>query len=312
MVGRRLFSRKDKGIFKLDNRTSKKAVISPYRLRIISKAQRLSDSRRLVNKDQSIGRFSGNFQVSRCYLNTPKNSNIQRLAKGIREKYTIVNKVSNKCIVKTPLIQNRKIDQIYKWNKRKYVCTFFIKTGKCKKGLACPFKHDFDKVMICMKYLQGRCTDEGEKCTLSHNLNPTKIPMCIFQNADSLLCENTVKLQCPFMHRSSDCDINEFCLEFPTGECPHGANCKKFHTLYCPDLARNALCSRRHSKMQCPFLHSKKQASYLIRQGTNNQDWQIGDDIIRVPRLNNEHDTFKSWIITDYNNLNIFPDIPQL
>lgn len=45
---------------------------------------------------------------------------------------------------------------------------FFFCSGKCDRGVHCPFLHDKGAVPVCKFFLQGRCTKTAQECTFRH------------------------------------------------------------------------------------------------------------------------------------------------
>jgi hypothetical protein len=117
------------------------------------------------------------------------------------------------------------------------LCNHFCRTGKCKHGSNCKYVHDCTKVcsryidispsslqvQICRSFLREECTKSSDECSLSHELDPNRIPECglFLRN----LCINP---DCKFLHIRKSPNAPE-CQDFLTSWCPLGVNCPKRH-----------------------------------------------------------------------------------
>ena len=139
----------------------------------------------------------------------------------------------------------------------KAYCTFYNKLGACRKGRACTFIHDANKIAICLKFLRGACDGkkestakgatgargagggeereyqareggrEGEDvCLLSHELCKDKMPLCEFFLRGVCTTED-----CPYVHVRHP-EGTPRCAEFSKGYCPNGAACEELHRLF--------------------------------------------------------------------------------
>lgn len=83
------------------------------------------------------------------------------------------------------------------------------------------FVHDPQKVMVCSKWLHGRCNSSN--CALQHHRRPELMPHCIpYQKGE---CN---RLNCPFMHSVYNPTAPP-CINFYRSYCPRGANCWRQH-----------------------------------------------------------------------------------
>lgn len=104
-------------------------------------------------------------------------------------------------------------------------CASFNRFGICKlrsSSQGCPNIHDRDKVRVCSKFLQGKCTNS--KCLLSHRISDRKMPVCYH-----FLKGICSKANCPYLHVKT-ADDAEICEAFNRdGFCPLGEKCKLLH-----------------------------------------------------------------------------------
>ncbi|CAL8080757.1 unnamed protein product [Calicophoron daubneyi] len=107
--------------------------------------------------------------------------------------------------------------------KRRPMCLFFIRTGKCKTGPACHYVHDPNYIRICPRYLNQCCPLGDSSCPLAHVLDPCRIPQCEFY--DSTGCTRD---HCPYLHISHQ-RSTPVCKDFVHGRCPRGRSCSKRH-----------------------------------------------------------------------------------
>ena len=139
----------------------------------------------------------------------------------------------------------------------KAYCTFYNKLGACRKGRACTFIHDANKIAICLKFLRGACDGKKEStakgatgargagggeereyqareggrkredvCLLSHELCKDKMPLCEFFLRGVCTTED-----CPYVHVRHP-EGTPRCAEFSKGYCPNGAACEELHRLF--------------------------------------------------------------------------------
>ncbi|KAK3912773.1 Zinc finger CCCH domain-containing protein 3 [Frankliniella fusca] len=125
-------------------------------------------------------------------------------------------------------------------------CLIYHRFGKCHAHDAgkCWRVHNPKYISICKKFLQGNC--EAEKCLLSHDVGPEKMPTCHYFLEGCCVRDN-----CPYLHvkLSSHAAI---CREFLNGYCAAGDTCKKRHIFLCPDFEQFEKCSKGK---YCPYPH---------------------------------------------------------
>lgn len=134
--------------------------------------------------------------------------------------------------------------------KARTLCTFFNKTGQCKRGLSCPYLHDSSKIALCPKVLRpSGCTLPKGTCPLSHTPRAERVPHCVHylrtrkcRNGDECLYTHSDKLH--------DGMATRICRDFSEyGWCDRGAECEQRHTYECPDFAEKGKCDRKGCKL---------------------------------------------------------------
>uniref|UniRef100_A0A3Q0RDR4 Zinc finger CCCH domain-containing protein 3 n=1 Tax=Amphilophus citrinellus TaxID=61819 RepID=A0A3Q0RDR4_AMPCI len=121
---------------------------------------------------------------------------------------------------------------------QKQYCMYYNRFGKCNRGTSCPFIHDPDKVAVCT-FLRGTCKQADGTCPFSHKVAKEKMPVCSYFLKG--ICNNN---DCPYSHVYVSRKA-EVCQDFVKGYCPEGEKqCKKKHTLVCPDFSKSGSCPR--------------------------------------------------------------------
>ncbi|KDN45478.1 hypothetical protein K437DRAFT_294569 [Tilletiaria anomala UBC 951] len=133
------------------------------------------------------------------------------------------------------------------FDRPKGLCSFFNKTGTCKRGLSCQFKHDPEKVAICPGALTAKgCMKPPGTCLLSHNPLSNRVPHCTHYLAGD--CRFGV--DCFYEHSEKVKPNSAFCSDFSTlGWCARGKECDQRHTWECPEFAEKGSCSRPGCKL---------------------------------------------------------------
>lgn len=136
--------------------------------------------------------------------------------------------------------------------RKKTLCAHFNKTGQCKNGLSCPYKHDPSKLAICPRILRPNgCPLPSGTCPLSHEPKPERIPHCMHFLSTAGNCRNGES--CVYVHPSADVHLtneSQICVDFSDfGWCQKGANCDQRHTWDCPEFLRKGKCDRRGCKL---------------------------------------------------------------
>jgi hypothetical protein len=107
------------------------------------------------------------------------------------------------------------------------------------------YKHDPAKIAICWPYLQGNCPHTAETCSLSHDSNPHRTPLCVhFANAGRCTRANCLY---PHVHVGRREGV---CRDFAVlGYCEAGIECSKQHVRECPDFAESGKCPNKFCKL---------------------------------------------------------------
>ncbi|GAK67264.1 CCCH zinc finger protein [Moesziomyces antarcticus] len=133
--------------------------------------------------------------------------------------------------------------------KSRTLCTFFNKTGQCKRGLSCPYRHDSSKIALCPKVLRAAgCTLPKGTCPLSHTPRAERVPHCVHY-LRTRHCRNGTA--CLYTHADLvDGLATRICRDFSEyGWCERGASCEQRHTYECPDFVENGSCQRKGCKL---------------------------------------------------------------
>ncbi|PWN21324.1 hypothetical protein BCV69DRAFT_166932 [Microstroma glucosiphilum] len=152
----------------------------------------------------------------------------------------------------------------------KGLCSFFTKTGQCKRGLSCPYAHDPAKLAICPGALRPTgCTQPPGLCPLSHSLSsPERIPHCVhFLRSAGKSCRNGE--ECRYLHpppaltaevlSKEDCPV---CMDFARlGWCERGKGCTARHTFDCADFLEKGSCERKGCRLQHNVVAREKMVS---------------------------------------------------
>ncbi|KAK9453010.1 hypothetical protein V1511DRAFT_110831 [Dipodascopsis uninucleata] len=148
-------------------------------------------------------------------------------------------------------------------------CRYFTMTGKCSKGLSCPYQHDPERVALCPRYLHGKC--DNESCDLSHNASAHNAPLCVH-----FLRGNCSNRQCKYTHMRPPPGA-KVCRDFALlGYCEKGLDCKQRHVWECPDFDETGTCPRGEKK--CKLTHIRRAGKQRDNDESNMKD--VGDFMI--------------------------------
>ncbi|CAO1631420.1 unnamed protein product [Sympodiomycopsis kandeliae] len=167
--------------------------------------------------------------------------------------------------------QNKSLGHSAKSSGPKGLCSFFTKTGQCKRGLSCPYQHDSSKLAICPGALRpSGCNQPQGLCPLSHQLSPHRVPHCVHY-LRSRTCRNGDN--CLYAHPPVSIGISAtspVCMGFArVGWCPNGESCSSRHTFDCPDFLEKGTCERKGCKLQ-HVIRSNEQLQETSSVGTDN------------------------------------------
>lgn len=118
--------------------------------------------------------------------------------------------------------------------------------GICHKGNACNYKHERERIRLCIPFLNGKCFNK--QCLLSHSSNEFNTPLCKYYIEKK--CSNS---QCRYKHTTPEGyeDSNTeiwTCRPFAiAGWCIRGDKCPFLHLLQCPDFEETGKCPRGKS-----------------------------------------------------------------
>ncbi|ODN05733.1 Zinc finger CCCH domain-containing protein 3 [Orchesella cincta] len=98
-------------------------------------------------------------------------------------------RLAQRAVVKSKLTLSQRT-----WQKKRF-CVFYNRFGECKRNESgnCPYIHDRKQLLICPKFIVGKCTVAD--CKLSHDLKLGQMPPCQFFNKSKCSREN-----CPYPH----------------------------------------------------------------------------------------------------------------
>lgn len=176
-------------------------------------------------------------------LNSAKLKRMGEIGKEIAERQRLRNQGRQQAAAAASASKSRKA---------KTLCAYYNKTGQCKNGLRCPYKHDPDRVAICPRFLRpAGCPLPMGTCPLSHNSTPERVPHCVHFLATAGACRNGDA--CRYTHPvQTDLLTNEspICMAFSDfGWCSNGRSCNKRHTWDCPEFLRKGKCERRGCRL---------------------------------------------------------------
>uniref|UniRef100_A0A5K3FN67 Zinc finger CCCH domain-containing protein 3 n=1 Tax=Mesocestoides corti TaxID=53468 RepID=A0A5K3FN67_MESCO len=103
------------------------------------------------------------------------------------------------------------------------LCSYYVKTGRCRSEKSCRFAHDANYLRLCPRFLQQTCTLGEIMCPLAHVLDPCRLPQCEFFSGG-----NCHRDSCPFLHVNYPKDA-PICPNFARGRCELGRKCNKRH-----------------------------------------------------------------------------------
>ncbi|WFD26587.1 hypothetical protein MNAN1_001570 [Malassezia nana] len=132
------------------------------------------------------------------------------------------------------------------------VCTFYTRTGACRRGDRCPFVHDPSRRALCPGALKASgCLLPAGTCLLSHTRTPHNTPHCVhFARTGS--CRHGDA--CMYVHAATAADA-PLCRPFVyAGWCEQGLACEQRHAKECPDHREKGVCSNATCRLAHPTL----------------------------------------------------------
>ncbi|OBZ87685.1 Zinc finger CCCH domain-containing protein 7, partial [Choanephora cucurbitarum] len=143
--------------------------------------------------------------------------------------------------------------------KKKRVCGFFTRYGKCPNATRCPFIHDPTRRAVCPRWLKGQCTKPN--CRLSHTPNDHIMPHCVHFQRGKCTSNNCIY---PHVRVSPDAPV---CRAFATeGYCAKGLECDEKHLHVCPEFAETGKCSNANCRL--PHVAKSQKQSGIIKLGS--------------------------------------------
>lgn len=154
-------------------------------------------------------------------------------------------------------------------------CLFFNRFGRCRMGDKCVFQHDRSKVAVCRLFLQGNCSTD--KCTLSHVINPAKMPTCTHFIGGT--CSRT---DCPYRHVKVSEDAAP-CVDFQQGHCPRRMDCPFIHVY--PTPTPKSTPSTKSLKFGACHNQERGLSSILSKKATPTQEEVYAPREAHAPQL---------------------------
>ncbi|KRY31375.1 Zinc finger CCCH domain-containing protein 3 [Trichinella spiralis] len=227
-------------------RNACRRIISKYRLlnlkkskgeytkRVVSKYKLLNNVKRTKLHHRRVQRVKSKYKLDqragqpwyrwRRLTVQPKKSVVQEYAKKLVKK---IKSVSNPWHFKNAHKLIRKND-----------CLFYIRFGYCTRGSQCPHAHDPTRVVICRRFLRGKCNNKF--CRFSHVISDEKLPQCQF------FAQGRCDIyECPYLHVTY-APGTAVCKKFQLGRCMQGKHCSKRH-IYTNNLKKKTV-KKKHAK----------------------------------------------------------------
>ncbi|XP_035509444.1 zinc finger CCCH domain-containing protein 3 [Morone saxatilis] len=154
----------------------------------------------------------------------------------------------------------------------KQYCMYYNRFGKCNRGNSCPYIHDPDKVAVCTRFLRGTCKQADGTCPFSHKVAKEKVHMHTYTHIHpAYVLDNIVfygfSLQSLGLGTVCGYKMTHYwgqsswillqvkhvglCLYLPVSN----HQCKKKHTLVCPDFSKTGSCPRG---VRCKLQHRQR------------------------------------------------------
>ena len=173
-------------------------------------------------------------------------SNVSKLKSGVPKPPTSTQVIATRALQRSIFTASYAKHKL-KRNKTREFCKFYNRFGRCSRGAKCKFIHDPKRIALCTRFLRGTC--KVTDCPFSHDVSAEKMPVCSYFLKG--ICNRD---KCPYSHVKVSMDA-EPCPDFMSGYCPLGNNCRKRHTLLCPEFQKTGQCSKGK---RCPLKHPVK------------------------------------------------------
>ncbi|SHO78046.1 Similar to S.cerevisiae protein YTH1 (Essential RNA-binding component of cleavage and polyadenylation factor) [Malassezia sympodialis ATCC 42132] len=133
---------------------------------------------------------------------------------------------------------------------RAQICTFYTRTGACRRGDRCPFVHDPARRALCPGALKpSGCMLPPGTCLLSHTPTPHNTPHCVHFLRTGACRHGDA---CRYVHAARAADA-PLCRPFVyAGWCEQGRACERRHAKECPDFREKGACSNAACRLAHP------------------------------------------------------------
>ncbi|WFD19689.1 hypothetical protein MCAP1_001925 [Malassezia caprae] len=130
------------------------------------------------------------------------------------------------------------------------ICTFYTRTGSCRRGERCPFVHDPARRALCPGALKpSGCMLPPGTCLLSHTPTPHNTPHCVHFLRTGACRHGDA---CMYVHASLAADA-PLCRPFVyAGWCEQGRACERRHAKECPDFREKGACTSAACRLAHP------------------------------------------------------------
>ncbi|XP_038067628.1 uncharacterized protein LOC119737381 [Patiria miniata] len=222
---------------------------SPFKLRINRYSKVLHRIQPSTHTAPS-GHPTSSPSTSRKRTETPSHSSRHSHKPAFKSSSTpsVTRKVASHVLRRSIHVSLAAKERSKKQSQMKQYCMFYNLYGRCKRGNACPYIHDPDKVAVCTRFLRGTCPKTDGSCLFSHKVSKDKMPVCSYFLRG--VCNRD---DCPYSHVKVSSKATP-CAAFIKGHCPLGDKCKKQHILRCAQFSKTGKCDKGKA---CPLLHKK-------------------------------------------------------
>lgn len=130
------------------------------------------------------------------------------------------------------------------------ICTFYTRTGACRRGERCPFVHDPARRALCPGALKpSGCMLPPGTCLLSHTPTPHNTPHCVHFLRTGACRHGDA---CMYVHAALPADA-PLCRPFVyAGWCEQGRACERRHAKECPNFREKGACTNAACRLAHP------------------------------------------------------------
>lgn len=138
------------------------------------------------------------------------------------------------------------------------ICTFYTRTGACRRGERCPFVHDPARRALCPGALKpSGCILPAGTCLLSHTRTPHNTPDCVHFSRTGTCRHGDA---CMYVHAGRPADA-PLCRPFVyAGWCEQGLECERRHAKECPDFREKGACTNATCRLAHPTPRPERSA----------------------------------------------------